>query len=86
MKALRDVFVPAFAATVLNPLASHRIPFTEALLCVKNFVYFRCMAQYRYYAEATIKYMDNGLQEFHRPKDVIRRTAPVNKQRRSWKP
>jgi len=36
MKALRGVIVPVFTATLLNPSASQRIPFTEALLCVKN--------------------------------------------------
>jgi len=36
MKALRCVIVPVFTATLLNPSASQRIPFTEALLCVKN--------------------------------------------------
>jgi hypothetical protein len=32
IEALRRVSVPVFAATVLNPLASKRIPFTETLL------------------------------------------------------
>jgi len=40
MKALGPVIVPDFAATLFNPLASQRIPFTEALLCIKNLVYF----------------------------------------------
>jgi thiaminase len=71
MKALGRVIVPAFAATLLNPLASQRIPFTEALLCIKNLVYFHLMAQYQYHTEATTEYMENYLEEFHRPKDVF---------------
>jgi hypothetical protein len=71
MKALGRVIVPVFAATLLNLSASQRIPFTEALLCVKNLVYFHLMAQYRYHTEATIKSMDNYLEEFHRHKDVF---------------
>jgi len=38
MKALGRMIVPVFTATLLNPSVSERIPFTEALLCVKNFV------------------------------------------------
>ena len=73
MKALGREIVPVFAATHLNPSASQRIPFTEALLCVKNLVYFHLMAQYRYHTEATIEYMENYLEEFHRHKDVFNR-------------
>jgi len=32
MTALGHVIVPVVAETLLNPLANHRIPFTEALL------------------------------------------------------
>jgi hypothetical protein len=38
MKALRCVIVPVFAVTLVNPSASQRIPFTEALLCAKDLV------------------------------------------------
>jgi hypothetical protein len=73
MKALGCVIVSVFAATLLNPSASQRIPFTEALLCVKNLVYFHLIAQYQYHTEATIEYMENYLEEFHRQKDVFSR-------------
>jgi hypothetical protein len=36
MKALGSVIVAVFTATLFNLLASQRIPFTDALLCVKN--------------------------------------------------
>jgi hypothetical protein len=71
MQALRSVVVPGFAATLSNPSASERIPFTEALLCVKNLVYFYLMAQYHYHTEATIEYMENYQEEFHSHKDVF---------------
>jgi len=71
MKEIGPVVVPVFAATVLNPLASQRIPFTEGLLWVKKLVYFHLMAQYRYHTEASIKYMEIYLGEFHRHKDVF---------------
>jgi len=73
MKALGCVIVPVFAVTLLNPSASQRIPFTEALLCVKNLVYFHLMAQYQYHTEATIEYMENYLEGLHRHKDVFSR-------------
>jgi len=69
MKALGRVIVPVSAATLLNPSATQKILFTDALLCVKNSVYFHIMAQYRYHTEATIKYMENLLEEFHCHKD-----------------
>jgi len=70
---LGRVIVPVFAVTLLNPSVSQRIPFTEALLCVKNFVYFHLMAQYWYHTEATIHYIENYLEEFHPHKDVFSR-------------
>jgi len=56
-KALGHVIVPVSTVTLLNPLASQRITFTEALLCVKPLVYFHPMARYWYHTEATIEYM-----------------------------
>jgi len=76
MKALGRVIVPVFAVTLLNPLASQRIPFTRSLLLVKNVVYFHLMAHYRYHTEATIEYMENHLEEFHSHKDVFSRFRP----------
>jgi len=73
MKALGHVIGPVFAVTLLNPSASQRIPFTQALLLVKNIVYFHLMAWYRYHTEATITYMENYLEEFHCHKDVFSR-------------
>jgi len=61
MKALRHVTVPIFAPTLLNPSARETIPFTEALVCVKNFVYRHHMVQSQYHTEATIEYMENYL-------------------------
>jgi len=71
MKALGHVIVQNFVATLLNLSANHRILFTEALLRVKNFEYFHLMAQYRYHTEATIEYMENYLEEFHRQIDLF---------------
>jgi len=71
MKVLRRVIVPVFVATLSNPSASQRIPFKEALLCVKHLVYFRLMAQYWYHTEATIEYIENYVEEFHCHKDVF---------------
>jgi len=67
------MIVPVFVATLLHPSASQRIPFTEALLCIKNLVKFHLMRKYQYQTEATIKYMENYLEEFHRHKDVVSR-------------
>jgi len=73
MKSLRSVIIPLFAPTLSIDSASYRIPFTEALLCVKNIVYFHLMAQYQYHTEATIEYMENHVEEFHRQRDVFSR-------------
>jgi len=73
MKALGRVIVPVFVATHSNSLATQRFPFTEALLCVKNLVYFHIKAQFQYHTEATIEYMENYLEEFHHQKDYFGR-------------
>jgi len=86
MKALGRVIVPLFAATLLNPSASHTIPFTEALLRFQHLVYFHLMVLYWYHTEATIEEMVNYLEEFQPHKDGSVNSAPVNLQRRSWKP
>jgi len=70
-KALGRVIVPVFAVTLSKHSVSHRIPSTDALLCIKNIEYFHLMAQYRYHTEATIQYMDNHLEEIHCPDDVF---------------
>jgi len=71
IQALRCVIVPVFVATLLNPSANQRIPFTEVLLCMKNLVNFHLSAQYQYHTEATIEYMENYLEEIHHQKDVF---------------
>jgi len=65
------MIVPVFMASLLNPLASHRIPFTEALLCVNSLVDFHLMAHYWYHTETTIEYMENYLSKLHSYKDVL---------------
>jgi hypothetical protein len=73
MKALGRVIIPVSAATLLNPSARKWLPFTEALLRVKNLVYFHLMPQYQYHTEATMVCMENYLEEVHRHKDVFSR-------------
>jgi hypothetical protein len=73
MKALGYVIVPVFEVTLLNSSASQRISFTEALLYIKNLVYFQFRAQYQDHTEATIEYMENNLQTFHCQKEVFTR-------------
>jgi len=86
MNALWRVVVPVLAVTLLNPSASERIPFTEAVLCVNNLVYFHLTAQYRYHTEATIEYMENYLEEFHHQKDVFSRFCVSKSTNRAWMP
>jgi hypothetical protein len=66
MKAHRDVIVAVVATTLLHPSANQRIPFIEALLCIKNFPFHHLMVQYWYHTDATIEYMDEYLEEVHR--------------------
>jgi hypothetical protein len=62
IKALGRVIVPVITATLSNPLVSQSIHFTEALLCIKSFVYFYLIAQSQYHTDATIDYMENDLE------------------------
>jgi len=71
MKALGRMIVSVFAATLLNSSASQRIPFTAALWCMKNAVYYHLMAWCWYHTEATIECMAKYLEESHRHKDVF---------------
>jgi len=70
-QALSHVIVAVFTATLSNPSASQRIPFTDAQLYVKNWVCFHLLVQYRYHAEALIDYMEMYLDKFHYHKDVF---------------
>jgi hypothetical protein len=71
IKAPGVVIVPVFTVTLLNTSATQRIPFSDALLCIKKFMDFHLMAQCQYHTEATIKYMENYLEEFHCHKNSI---------------
>jgi hypothetical protein len=73
MKALGCVIVPVLAATLLKPLASHKIPITEALFCIKIFGYSHLMVQYQYHTEGKIEYMENYLKEFNHVRDGFSR-------------
>jgi len=71
MKALGRMIVQDLVVTLFHCLASQRIDFAEALLCIQNLVYFHIMAQYWYHAVAVIEYMENYLEELHHHKDVF---------------
>jgi hypothetical protein len=73
MIVLRRMIDPVFAMTLFNPLACQRIPFTEALLCVKNSRYFHLVAQYWYHTKAMFEYIENNMEEFHCRKDLFSR-------------
>jgi hypothetical protein len=84
MKALGGVIVPVFAATHSNSSANHRIPFTEALLCIMHLVDFHLIAQYRYHTQATIESMEKYLEEFHSHKDVFSRFHAGKSTEKVW--
>ena len=84
MKALRHIIVLVFTITHLNALDSQRIPFTEALLCVKNLVYFHLITHYQYHTEATIKFMQNYWKNFHYHKDVFSQFFASKSTMRVW--
>jgi hypothetical protein len=86
MKALGHVNVAVLVATFSIPSASQRITFKEALLCVKNLVDLHLMAQYQFHTEATIKYMENYLEEFHRQKDIFSRFRTSNSPKKVSEP
>jgi hypothetical protein len=61
MKALRHFIVSVFLGTFSTLLASKRIPFTKALLCVKNLVCLHLMALYQYHTAASINLVHGEL-------------------------
>jgi len=71
VNAHRHAIVPAFAPSIVHPSVSQTIPFTEALLCINNLVYFHCIAQYWYHTQAETKYRESDFNEVHRHKDVF---------------
>jgi len=73
MKALGRVIVPIFSATLITPSAAQKGPFKDAILCVKGFVYFHLMTQYRSHTEETLQYMEDYLNDFHAHKHVFHR-------------
>jgi len=88
MKALGRGIDPLFVVTLSTPSVSHRILFTEALLCVKHSVYFHLMAQYQYHTKAVTEYMEKYLEELHHHKDVFsqfRTSQSTEKVTEAWK-
>lgn len=65
MELLGWVIVPVFVATLLNPLASQRIAFTDALLGVNYLAYLHLVAQYRHHTQVIMDFIQNCLEEFH---------------------
>jgi len=73
IEALGHIIVPMFAVTLLNPFECQRIPFSEALLCVKNLANFHLIAQYLYHTKPMIENMEKHLDKFHYNKYVSSR-------------
>jgi hypothetical protein len=71
MRALGRFLLPIFSATLLNPTTTEKHTFRKAITCVKAIIYFHLMAQYRSHTEATLKYMEDYLDDFHQNKDVF---------------
>jgi len=71
VKALEHVRVPVFAVTHSNPSVRQRLSFTQALLCIKNLVYFDRMGWYWYQTGATMESMENYLEAFDCHQDVF---------------
>lgn len=71
MQRRRYVIDSVFLVTLSNPSASQRIPFTQALLCIKNLQEFHVIEQIQYHTEADIEYMENYLKECHHRKQVF---------------
>lgn len=67
------MIVPSCPAAASNLLVSERICFTDALLHVKNLVYFDRMVQYGYHSNATIIYIEIFLEQFYHDKNVFSR-------------
>jgi hypothetical protein len=71
MRALGRFLLPVFSATLLNPTTTEKPTFGKAIACVKGIIYFHLMAQYRSHTDATLKYMEDYLDDFHQNKEVF---------------
>jgi len=81
MKVVVKILVPILAATLLSvgsPISPH---YAQVLKCVRSFVYFALMCEYRSHSDGTLDYMHRYLADFYATKDVFRafRTTKTTK-------
>ena len=71
MRNVLKIVLPCMAAALRNPDPGDRVTFARAIKCVKAFVDFSLMSQYRSHTGETLGYMEQYLQEFHNTKDIF---------------
>jgi hypothetical protein len=71
MRNLGRILLPVLAVALLRPKRSECDKFRRAILCIKAFVDFHLMAQYRSHTRETLGYLEQYLGEFHAHKDVF---------------
>ena len=81
MKVVTKVLVPILTATLLSVRSPISLRYAQVLKCVRSFVYFVLMCEYRSHSENTLGYMHRYLSDFYSTKDVFRtfRTSKITK-------
>jgi hypothetical protein len=71
MRNLGRCILGVLASALRRPTPAQQGPFRDALLCVRAFVDFSLMAQYRSHTADTLGYMEQYLRDFHRHKHAF---------------
>ena len=81
MRNLGRCILGVFASSLRSPTPAQQSPFADAIQCVRAFVDFTLMAQYRSHTEDTLEYMEQYLHDFHRYKVVFQKFRSTKKTR-----
>ena len=71
MRNLGRCILGVLAVALRQPRGAQVIPFQRGLRYIRALVDFNMMAQYRSHTSATIAYMNDYLDQFHKLKDII---------------
>ncbi len=71
MRMLGQIVLCTLAIALRAPFTAQRLPFRNALTCVRSLIDFHLIAQYRSHTLETLNYMDQYLREFHESKQVF---------------
>jgi hypothetical protein len=71
MRQLLQIILPAFTATLVDPLPAQKQDFSTSIAATRHLVEFIILSQYRQHTDATLKRMEDCLNRFHDKKGVF---------------